>query len=469
MMKRLFSYAACAWMLGTFSAEAAPDIRGYLNTGIWYLKNDLANNPSYVSADSYGQAYVQGDFALFNASLNFDALHLQNPQSRTDISLHFKARGLYDLLNRSYSLAPDDRYRYQFDETNLQLGMKNMDLWLGRHTVYEVGGIGVDGVTALFRKSDRFGVGAFGGLGNDPRTLTGYIGPSYRTIPFNADFYTGGVFMRQHTDKFQMDNGVSTLLFKKKVDRSNFFSQFYWNATNKWGFSGILDIGFMGYKGLQRSLLGVNTKITQKLTNRLTLSQYRSIFYKQSDASGIPIPTGLNPAFIVGTAVDTSQYVSLRDEVQIRFGKNYMFTGFEYARRTFDDQNRFKYTIGYYDPEIFNSEFDFRVQTDVIKNFVSFNTSIDMILGRDFANDKFRAEIGATFYANERDLFENGAFVSSKGQVEKETTSRVNFQYNATHNLSFFMNYAYYTEIDIYNQNDHVHTHEVYFSSNIRF
>lgn len=469
MMKRIFTYALVGALLSTFNAHAT-EVRGSLNTGVWYLKNDLANNPDYLSADSYGQSYVQGDFALANANLTLDALHMNRPGASTDISLHFKGRGLYDILDRSYSLAPDDRYRYQLDETNVQFGMRSMDLWLGRHTIYETGGVGVDGITAVFKTSEAVGLGVFAGLGNDPRTLTGYIGPTYKTAPFNADFYTGGAFTKVHTEKFKMDVGVNTLFFKKKVDRSNFFTQFFWNATPNWGFSAMLDAGFMGDKGLQKGLLMISTKITPKLTNRFSVSEFRSLFYKQSDASGIPVPSGLNTTLLaVGTQVDTSEYYTVRDEVQIRFDQNYIFTSVEGARRTFDDRNRFKYTVGYFDPEIFASDYDVRLQVDVINNYVSFNTALDIMVGRDFSNDKFRAEIGGTFYANERDLFENGVFVNSKGQVEKETTGRANLQFNATHALSLFLNYAFYKEVDVFNLNQAVHTHEVYFSSNIRF
>lgn len=459
----IFAFIFCAC-----SAQAA-EMRGYLNTGVWYLKTDATSNPDYISNDGYGQSYVQGNFALLNANTSLDFLKLNDPTSNTDISIHLKARGLYDLLDRTYSLAPDDKYRYQIDEANVQMDFGKTNLWLGRHTIYEAGGLGVDGATALFDTSEHFGIGFFGGLGNDPRSLTGYIGPSYRTTPFNADFYTGGLFTKMHTDKFQFDTGVSTLLFKRKVDRSNFFTQMLWTATPAWMFSAIADIGFMGQTGLQRGLLGVTTRINPKITNRMYLSQFRSLFYKQSDVSGIPVPAGLNPTFNIGTDVDTSAYYSVRDEIQLRFNQNYIFTGMEYARRTYDDRNRVKYTLGYFDPEIFNSEYDFRIQTDIIDNYISFNSSIDVLVGRDFSNEKFRAEVGATFYANERDLFENGAFVNSQGQIEKENTLRANMIYNATHSTSFFLNYAYYTEVDVFDLNQKVHTHEVYFSTNLRF
>jgi hypothetical protein len=467
--KLIKSFLSSAFLILISSIAQATDVQGYLNTGVWYLKNDLASNPAYISADNYGQSYVQGDFALFNANLTLDALHMNDPGSDVDIGIHLKGRALYNLLDHDYTLAPNDKYRYQLDETNVQFAFRNADLWVGRHTVYEAGGIGVDGATALFHKSDRFGFGIYAGLGNDPRTLTGYIGPTYKTVPFNSDFYAGGLFTRIHAEKFQMDIGANTLVFNRKVDRSNFFTQFFWNAKPSWSYFGMLDIGFMGDKGLQKGMLGVNTKITPKLTNRFSFSEFRSIFYSQSDASGIPVPTGLNPTFVVGTNVNTSEYYTGRDEIQIRFDQNYVFTGLEFARRTFDHQNRAKYLLGYFDPSIFGSEYDFRIETDIIDNYVSFNSSIDMMVGRDFANNKFRAEVGETLYANERDLYEGGVFVNSKGQVEKETTARANLQYSPTHTLAFFLNYAYYKEIDVYNLNQAVHTHEVYLSSNIRF
>ncbi|MEZ4845745.1 MAG: hypothetical protein R2877_01875 [Bdellovibrionota bacterium] len=450
------------------SAEAT-EMKGYLNTGVWYLKTDAQSSPDYVSNDGYGQSYVQGNFALLNANTSLDFLKLNSPSSSTEINVHLKARGLYDLLDRTYTLSPSDKDRYQIDEANIELDFGKSNLWLGRHTIYEAGGLGVDGATALFDTSENFGVGFFGGLGNDPRNLTGYIGPTYRTTPFNADFYTGGVFTKMHTEKFQLDTSINTLLFKRKVDRSNLFAQMLWAANKTWTFSAIADIGFMGQKSLQRGLLGVTTHINPKVTNRLYLTQFRSLFYKQSDVSGIPVPSGLNPTFVVGTAVDTSEYYTARDEIQYRFNQNYIFTGMEYARRTFDDRNRFRYTLGYFDPMIFGSEYDFRIQTDIINNYISFNSSIDVVVGRDFANDQFRAEVGGTFYANERDLFENGTFVNSKGQVEKESTWRANFIFNATHAMSFFLNYAYYTEVDVFNLNQNIHTHEVYFSTNVRF
>ncbi len=446
----------------------AVEIQGYLNTGVWYLKNNVASDANYVFNDSYGQSYVQGNFAMLNANLNMDIIKLEDPSSSVTKSIHLKALGLYDLLDHPYSLAPEDPYRYQFDEANVQLGFKKVDLWIGRHTIYESGGIGVDGMTALFETSEHSGVGLFAGLGNDPRTLTGYIGPTYRTTPFNADFYTGGVFTKMHTDTFQWDTGINTLLFKKKVDRSNVFTQLLWIATPSWTFSTILDAGFLGQKGLQRGLLGITTKVTPKLTNRFYVSQFRSLYFKESNISAIPAPSGLDPSFIIGTGVNTSEYYSVRDEVQLRFNQNYIFTGFEYARRTFDDQNRAKYTMGYFDPEIFGSEFDFRIQADMIKNYVSFNSDIDLMLGRDFANEKLRAEVGGTFYANERDLFQNGVFVNSKGQIEKETTARANLVLNVSHAISLFANYAFYKETDVFNLDQHINTHEIYFSTNFR-
>lgn len=464
---RVFAFLVVFFMTATvFGTE----LKGYLNTGVWYLKNNLASDPNFITDDGYGQSYVQGDFALFNANANFDFLHLNNPSASTQVSAHLKGRFLYNLMDNPYSLSPSERYRYQTDEANVQTESNMMDLWIGRHTVYETDGIGVDGLTGLFHiKNEQFGIGVFAGLGNDPRTLTGYIGPSYKTDPFTADFYTGGTFAKLHYDKFQMDMGVSTLLFKKSVDRSNFFTQFHWIASNAWSFSGFADAGFMGDKGLQKGLFMITTKMTPKLTNRFSFSEFRSLFYDASNISAIPVPASINPTFDIGTDVNTTEYYVLRDEIQYRFDRNYIFTGVEFGRRTFDDLNRVKYTLGYFDPVFLKSEFDFRIQADIIDNYRSFNSSIDVMIGRDFSNEKFRAEIGGTFYANERDLYLDNAFVSSSNEIEKETTGRVNFQWNTAHNLSWFLNYAFYKETDVVNVDQQVLTHEVYLSSNLRF
>lgn len=447
----------------------AVEMKGYLNTGIWYLKNDLASDPTYTSNDGYGQSYVQGDFSMLNASLKLDFLQLNDPNSSSKISAHLKARGLYNLQDNPYSLAPPNRYRYQFDEANVEINSGITDLWIGRHTLYEAGGVGVDGITSIFNTGKHTGLGVYGGLGNDPRTLTGYIGPSYETTPFTADFLAFGGLTKIHYDKFQMDVAVNSLLFKNKIDRSNLYTQINWGASELWRFSGYLDAGFMGDKGLQKGLLMITTKITPKLTNRFSFSEFRSLFYKASDASGIPVNVALNPIFPIGTVVDTSEYYYLRDEIQYRFDRNYMFTGVEFGHRTFDSLDRFKYTLGYFDPQLFGSRFDLKIQTDIIDNYLSFNSDIDLMIGRYFGSDTFRVEVGGTFYANERDSVVGGVVVNSTGEIEKETTGRVNFIYNATNRLSWILNYAYYKEIDVFNNFQHVHTHEIYFSTNVRF
>lgn len=469
MRKNILTYLALA-TVSLFAQQAmASEVKGYLNTGVWYLKNDLESSPNFIASDGYGNSYVQGDYTLFNASLDLDVLKMNDPNSGTDISAHIKGRALLNPFDHQYSLGMPDKYRYQADELNIQLGRAAADYWIGRHTIYETGGIGVDGLTALFKTSDHAGIGIYGGLGNDPRTLTGYIGPTYKTTPFTADFMTGGAFAKIHYDAFQMDIGANSLFFKKKVDRANLYTQFFWNAAKAWSFGGLLDAGFMGDKGLSRGLLAINTKITPKITNRFTLAEYRSYFYKYSNASAIPVPAAINPTFNIGTTVDTSEYYLLSDEIQFKFDQNYIFTSMDFARRTFDDRNRFKYTLGYFDPEIFGSEFDMRIQTDIIDNFVGFNSDIDIMIGHDFANDLFRAEVGGTFYANERNIFENGAVVSTAGEIEKETAARVNLEWTMTSALSWLLNYAYYIETDVVNGNQNVHTHDVYFASNIRF
>ncbi|MCC7460646.1 MAG: hypothetical protein IT286_05025 [Proteobacteria bacterium] len=139
MIKKISTYIFSFALLAG-SADAA-EMKGYLNTGVWYLKTDARNNPDYVSNDGYGQSYVQGDFALLNANTSLDFLKLNDPSSSTDISIHLKARGLYDLLERTYTLAPNDKYRYQIDEANVELDFGKTNLWVGRHTLYEAGGL----------------------------------------------------------------------------------------------------------------------------------------------------------------------------------------------------------------------------------------------------------------------------------------------------------------------------------------
>ena len=469
MMRKVSAYILCVLISAWATSSLAEETHGYINTGFWFMKNDLASNPTYTATDGYGNSYVQGDFGMFNADATIDFLHLNDPRSKTDISVHLKGRFLDNVLGNPYTLAPDDKYRYQADEANVEINSGSTDILIGRHTIYESGGVGVDGITAIFSSPKHFGLGVFGGLGNDPRTLTGYIGPTYRTIPFNSDFLTGGAFTKIHYDRFQMDNGINTIYFHHSVDRSDFYTQFNWLPVAAWTFSGYLDLGFMGDKGIQRGLLAINTKVTKKLTNRFSFSEFRSVFYAASDAGGIPVPATFNAAFPLGTVVNTSEYYYVRDEVQYRFDRNYFFTGLEHGHRTYDGGDREKYFLGYYDPVIFDSPYDFRIQTDIIDNYLSFNTDIDIILGRNFYNDKFRAEIGGTFYANERDTRLNNAVTAPSGEVEKETTARINLQWNMEHNISWLLNYAYYTEVDVVNNNDHVHTHEIYVSSNLRF
>lgn len=467
--KKLQKLLLCLSIIAASPGASAVEMKGYINTGIWYLKNDLDSSTTFIANDGYGQSYVQGDFSMFNASFRLDFLNLNDPNSSTKMKAHLKGRFLYNLQNNPYSLATPDRYRYQFDEVNVEINSGMTDLWIGRHVLYEAGGVGVDGITSIFNVGKNAGLGVYGGLGNDPRTLTGYIGPSYQTAPFTADFMAFGGLAKLHYEKFQLDVAANALLFEKSIDRANLFIQTNWMATDAWRFSGYVDAGFMGDKGIQKGLLMITTKITPKLTNRFSVSEFRSLFYKASDASGIPVNVALNPAFPIGTEVDTSEYYYARDEIQYRFNRNYMFTGIEYGKRTFDDRERFKYTIGYFDPQLFDSPYDLKIQTDIINNYLSFNSSIDLMIGRYFAGDAFRAEVGGTFYANERDEIVNNVVVSSTGEVEKETTGRVNLYYNSSRTLSWLLNYAFYKEVDVFNDFQHVHTHEIYFSSNIRF
>jgi hypothetical protein len=439
----------------------ATEVRGGGELGFWYLQNDVSGAAGFQLDDGYGATYVQRRYMLGNLHLKMDALDLGDGSS-TKYNTHFDGRVLWNINHHADSLAIPDRTRQQVDELSLEAAGigERTDLWLGRQTLYEAGGVGVDGARVIYHLSDQLGFGVYGGLSNDPRNLTGYIGPVYRWQPFSSHFETGGLFVSQKGERFKLDAAVNAELYKAKIDRLAVYSQAVYQLNPTWAFSGMADLGVAGDRGIKSLSVYVTTRMTSRVTNTLSFFRFASFRYKESSVSAIPVPAGIDASLVRGADVVTSSYNSGRDQIQIRIlDRNYIFGGFQVTRRTFDDSNQFKYTAGYRDPTLFGSTFDLRLQTDVIDNYRGFNTAFDSVLGKEFSDGRIRLEGGATFYANERNL---------ASEVEKERSYRFTFFYLPTKTLSWLVNYALHEERDAVNGSQRVRVHDLYISSAFR-
>ena len=463
-------------MLGIFAlffpaTLKAVELKGGMHAGFWYLKNNVDQSENYLSQDGYGNSYVQGQYTLLNLRLKMDVLDLTESESQKKTNLHFKTRALINPFEHQYSLAVPDRYRFQVDTAAIEFEnlARNFDLWLGRQIIEEMGGIGVDGLKALVELQSDLHLGIYGGLGNDLRNLTGYIGPNYRLNPVSLDFLAGGMYVSFRSSKLQADLGINSLFYENKLDRVNLFASSMYRLSGQVNLSGLLDLGVAGDQGLSRAHMYVTYYPTSSITLKSGYIRYRSLYFSQSDQSGIPVPSNINSSFTFPNETDTSAYNIFRQEVRYRIERDSVFGSIEYAKRSFDDAQRFRYSVGYHHPKLFQDFVDLRTQVDIIDNYRGFNTSYSLTLGKDFMDDQLRVETRGIFYANERDGFVNGSFDQSKDQIEKEATGQITFLYMPQAKLHWSLSYAFHREVDVENDAQNVNLHDIYISSNIRF
>lgn len=465
VLTALFSFLA-------WRGAQATEVHGTGELGLWYLQNNVADSAAFVADDNVGVSYVEKRYTLANFGLRLEALDLLNGGENPKLNTRFKGRLLWNVGEHGTSLGVPDKTRQQIDEFSAEIAGigEGVDLWVGRQTLYEAGGIGVDGVRGIYHVSKTLNVGAYGGLSNDPRNLTGYIGPSYKSGLFSARFQSGGAYISQQSERLKVDAAFNAELFKAKMNRLTLFSQAVYQLNPVWGFSALTTIGVAGDRGL-KSVAGVLTsRPMPRITNTLSFSRYATLVYRESTSSAILVPAGIDAALVGGNDVSTSSYNSGREHLQIRvLDRNYIFGAFQFTRRTFDGQNQLKYTAGYRDPTLFGSTFDLRLQTDVIDNYRGFSTVFDTLLGKEFLDGALRLEGGATFYANERDLYVGNLFAQSAGEVEKEYSLRFNLYCLAGQKISWFLNYALHNEKDVANNRQKVRTHDLYVATNFRF
>ncbi|MCB1198650.1 MAG: hypothetical protein KDK51_09770, partial [Deltaproteobacteria bacterium] len=427
-------------------------VNGSLETGFWYVANDVSafaeDGASYTSQDNYGETYVQDSYMLFHARLKLDTGKKRDP-----FRFHTQTRFLYNLKDRNYTLGINERYRYQFNELNVELNeaIGKSQIFLGRKTNYQVGGIGVDGLTMIFNPKETFDIGLYAGLGVDPRQFTGYIGPNYRENPINPDFLTGGLFTSVRVQKLTIDFAVNSLFHEFSLDRLNVFTQWMAQLHEKWNFSGLLDVGAAGDTGLVQAQAFVHTKVTAKITNQLGYHRYRSVFFDQSDASGIPVPASINPNFSLGDAVNTTYYQTFSNHTKFKLEKNYFFTRVSFSKRAFDDLKRKTFSIGYRDPHIRDSAFSATLKTTLIDNYKSYHAITDLMVGMDIIEQRLEFEIGGSISHNQRQAYQNFVAVDGQFETEQESVLRANMIFQPTLKMAWYIQYRLYNQVDAVN------------------
>jgi hypothetical protein len=471
-MRRFCQYSTVFFLVWAHMAPMVwgeTKVDGSIEFGVWYLRNNVSDfeedGVAYTAQDGYGNTYVQDDYSLLHTRLK-----LHTGDDKSAMRFHTKGRFLFNLQERNLSIGINERYRYQFDELNIEWAklFKNTSLFVGRKSNWQTGGIGVDGLTAVISPKDPLEIGLYAGLGVDPRQFTGYIGPNFREEFINPDFQTGGAFASWRNERLQFNVAVNSLLFEMEIDRINVFTQALYRLNDRWRFSGLVDAGVAGDPGLQQLQLFVQTQLSPKITNDLSYYRYQSIFFAASDASGISVPTDINPNFDLGDEVQNTYYRRISNHTKFKLKKNYFFTRFSHTYREFDQRTRKDYVIGYRDPEIGNSEVDMTIKTTIIDNFRSFHTNFDLLLGFDVIASQLRMELGGTLSANEREVFEDFA-PTDRVQRDQEGVGRVNLIYQPSLKIAWYLMYAYYKQVDAVNLDQTVNLHEVYLSTNVRF
>ncbi|MFH1018336.1 MAG: hypothetical protein V1798_09170 [Pseudomonadota bacterium] len=464
---------SCLIALGGNGAVAAPQVDGSADFGVWYLHNDLKDNPLIQIDDVARNTYIHSRYTLFQTGLKLDATDLWQREDDLKLNSHFRGRLLWNPDRHAYTLGPADRVRDQISDLNIQLEnlAEQTDLWLGRQTIWEAGNPIVDGVRAVYKIEDDLDLALYGGLGGSPNNLTGYIGPFYRTNPFTLDFQTVGAYATYHGTAWKLTAAFRTDLFKGSLDRGTFFTQGFYPLSTKWSVAGLVEYDVAGKPGLKNGEVFLTSRPTATVTNTFSLARWSTVAYKESNASAIPVLAEVDPAPVGGNEVDTSSYNVVRNHIMLRlFQRNYVFGAFAFTRRTFDDRNQLKYTAGYRNPNLFGSNIDARFQLDVIDNFRGFNTAFDTLFGRDFLEGRWRLEGGGSMFADERDAYLNfQRDPTQPREADNEYALRLNAYFNPSRTLTWVLNYAFYREVDVINARQKVHTHDVYLGTHVKF
>lgn len=434
--------------------------------GAWHVRNDVGDNPKILDTDGVGEDYVDDAFTLFTFQLKADNRGLFDSAS----AFHVDGRALLSPFGDRYALGPAQS-RYEAREFSLEL--KNVtersDLWVGRQRILPAGGVGVDGLRSVIHVSDTTDLAFYGGLGNNPRTYTGYIGPAYEANPFTIRFIGAGAYASTRTQRLGLDFAVNALLFDRQLDRLFAFSQLSYMIDPVWTVSALAQVGMSGFVGLENLQASVITKPSRKFTNTVSFYRYANLVYQESRASVVPVGPVSDPALFGGAEVITASYNAVREHFMFNvLESSYAFGAIEYAKRGFDDASRVKYTAGFREPDLFSAGLDFRIQTDLIDNYRGFNSVLDIQLGQEFADGKFRLDTGVTLLGNERDTFANNAATGARDDDEEYTLRAMATLFTG---LKTYWNLAYnfHREIDTLVDDQKVKIHEIFLMSHLGF
>jgi len=448
-------------------------LKGSVEAGYWFVQNNVSGfsdantGVSYTAQDGYGNAYVQDNYMLFHARLKLKS----GNENKDTVGFKFQGRTLINYKPQAYSLGPNDQFRATLKDFYgfYRFGDGVGTLFFGRKTNHHVGGISVDGITLKFNPTEALNIGLYGGLGVDPRQFTGYIGPQYQLNPINPKYFTAGIFGGFRNNTFSIDGAINSLLYDFKMDRLNFYTQLMAKINEVWRVSGLADIGLSGDPGLVQTQLYIHTHITPKISNQLGFHRYRSIYFAESDASGIPVPASINPAFDLGTQVNTSYYNTFSNHTKFALENNYFFTHIRFSKRTFDELKRTSFVIGYRDPNIQRSGVSTTIKTALIDNYKSFHAWIDMMLGIDILPRTLNLALGGRAGFHQREVFQGFQPLPGQTVNDPESTLRANLTYRPSLKTGIYIQYRLHNQTDAVNLNQKVILHEVFMNTNIRF
>ena len=458
-----------AWLLVLIAAltSARAEWTGAFDIGAWHARNNLADNPKFLENDGVGESYVDKDFSLFTFSLRADNDRLFD----SGTAMHIDGRSLYKPFDDDrYTLGPEQS-RYELRELSLEFkrAFGETDLWIGRQRIAPAGFVGIDGLRTVTHLNDRTDLGFFGGLGNNPRTYTGYIGPVYEANPFAIRFQSFGAYVSKRSQRFGADFAVTASMFDVSLDRVFAFSQMSYMIDPVWTVSGLVQAGFVGFRGLELLQTNVITKPSKKFTNTVSFFRSTNLVYNASNASVIPVGPVSDPALFGDGDVVTASYNTVREHFAFNvFEKSQVFGSIEYARRTFDDASRMKYTAGFREPDLFSSGTDLRLQTDLIDNYRGFNSVLDLQLGKEFFDGDFRLDGGVTLFSNERDVFANNAATGTRADEEEYTLRAMATLLTGRKTYWNFV-YNLHREIDTLSDDQKVKIHEFFILSHLGF
>ncbi len=463
-LKTVFAFSCFIVFWGGRTA-LAEQVEGSADFGMWYVHNDLTDNPLIQVNDEAQNTYLRSNYMLFQTGLKLDAKDLTSQEEDQKINGHFRGRLLWNPDQHAYTFGTANRIRDQIDDLSVQLEnlAEQTDLWMGRQTIWEAGNPVVDGARVVYHPESDVDLALYGGLGGSPSNLTGYIGPYYRTNPFSLDFQTAGTYATYHGPEWKLTGAFRTDLFKGSLDRATVFAQGSVPFSLTWSVAGLVEYDVAGKPGLKNGEFFLTSRPTRDVTNTLSFARWSTVAYKESNASAIPVPAGMDPSLVGGNEVDTSSYNVVREHIMLRvFQRKYIFGAFQFTHRTFDEKNQLKYTAGYRDADLLDSGLDLRFQVDLIDNFLGFNTAFDALIGKDFLNGLWRVETGGSMYADERTT-------TAARETDKQYALRWSTYYNQSRTLSWVLNYTFYRDMDVINDNQKVHTQDVYLGTHVTF